>query len=308
MSIMHRHPTHAPPIPTVVETEIKHKSEEDDDANNNNFVHYAHHDNCEAGFSHLPVMARPYYEDRGARSMSPRHLQPPEVAIVHGCRVPGLSSLVRTKSSFLFDEQRRELQEQMNFPRGLSNELGKTRSLFPARFWILDNSGSMLNNDGTIVRNGARVTCTRWKELEETVVYHAELAAILQATSHFRFLNDPGVRVAPREFSIADQGKDAMDETRNIKQIMQQTKPYGPTPLTRHLVEIVDLVSTMEGTMRQKGLQATVIIATDGLPTSSEGETSDHINSEFINVLSQLQTLPGRHSFVDLQSCIIQLP
>lgn len=128
-------------------------------------------------------------------------------------------------------------------------------------------------------------------------MYHAELAAVLQATTHFRMLNDPGVRVGPQEFSIADQARSAREEIQMAKAIMQHTKPNGATPLTAHLIEITARISEMAGAMRQRGLQAVVIIATDGLPTSPEGETSDRINNEFIHALSRLQNLPGMSRF-----------
>ncbi len=289
---MYRHPFNAPLIPTVVEAVIKSDDGDEDHQMSNGFP----------GFSPCRSIEGNIPNEIPAVATIPRQLK---YRASSEEQIPGFTSLVKTKSSFLFEEQRRELQEQLDFPRGLANELGKTRSLFPARFWILDNSGSMLNNDGATFKRGTRVTCTRWQELEETVVYHAELAAILQATSHFLLLNDPGVRVGPRVFSIADEGKQATQETENVKKIMQQTKPFGATPLTKLLVEIARLISAMEGAMRQKGLQAAVIIATDGLPTSSEGENSDAINNEFISTLAQLQNLPGTSTVVKVGHTIM---
>jgi hypothetical protein len=190
------------------------------------------------------------------------------------------------------------LDLEMGYPSGLATELGATRSLFSTRFWVIDNSGSMLANDGHTIRGTSSVRCTRWSELQETVMYHAELSAVLQATTHFRMLNDPGVRVGPQGFSIAeDKARSAREEIQSVKKIMQSTKPFGATPLTDHLIGISDRISEMASAMRHAGLQAVVVIATDGLPTSHEGETSDEINDAFINALSRLQTLPGTHMF-----------
>ena len=74
---------------------------------------------------------------------------------------------------------------------------------------------------------------------------------------------------------------------------MQNARPNGATPLTDHLIEIGERISELEDYMRQKGLEAVIIVATDGLPTSPEGVSSDEVNNEFINALSRLQTLPG---------------
>jgi hypothetical protein len=40
--------------------------------------------------------------------------------------------------------------------------MGKTRALYPVRFWVLDNSGSMMSNDGQSIRGSISVQCTRW--------------------------------------------------------------------------------------------------------------------------------------------------
>jgi hypothetical protein len=205
--------------------------------------------------------------------------------------VPRMASLYKVKSPELLEDQRIDLC-QNGFPRGLAAELGRTRSVYPVRFWILDNSGSMMANDGCSIRGSTSVQCTRWAELQETVNYHANLAGVLQATSIFRMLNDPGVRVGPQEFSIADSGKNYMEEIKNVRKIMQHSKPFGSTPLTMHLVEVAQRIAVTESKMRKKGLEAVVIIATDGLPTSPEGHTSDELNDEFIQALQHLQTLP----------------
>jgi hypothetical protein len=202
-----------------------------------------------------------------------------------------MASLSKTKSAVLVEDQRLDLKE-MGFPHGLAEELGKTRAVYPVRFWVLDNSGSMMQNDGASIRGSISVQCTRWAELQETVNYHATLAGTLQATSIFRMINDPGVRSGPQEFSIADEGKNAIEEVRSIKTIMQHCKPFGSTPLASHLVEIGQRIAAMQSKMRKKGLEAVVIIATDGLPTSPEGVTSQAISDEFIHALQTLQSLP----------------
>jgi hypothetical protein len=118
------------------------------------------------------------------------------------------------------------------------------------------------------------------------------MASILQATSYFRFLNDPGVRCGPQEFSIADKGADAAYEVEEVKTLLHNCQPYGPTPLTHHLVEIGQRIAVMESRMRRLGLEAVVVLATDGLPTSPEGDTSAQINEDFVHALQYLQSLP----------------
>ena len=124
------------------------------------------------------------------------------------------------------------------------------------------------------------------------MAYQTKFACILQATTHFRFLNNPGVRCGPQEFSIADKGANAAHEVEEVKNLMHKCQPSGSTPLTHHLVEIGRRIAVMESRMRRKGLEAVVVLATDGLPTSPEGDTSAEINEEFVQALQYLQSLP----------------
>lgn len=135
-----------------------------------------------------------------------------------------MQSLVKAKSCILLDQQTEQLMD-MGFPRGLALEMGNTRSVFPVRFWVLDNSGSMMTNDGSCIRGTSSIQCTRWAELQETVSYHAGLAAALHATTVFRLLNDPGARCGSPEFCIAEEGKVVNEEVENAKRTMRLCQP-----------------------------------------------------------------------------------
>jgi len=202
-----------------------------------------------------------------------------------------MKSLIKAKNPELLDHEAEKLID-MGFPRGLALEMGTTRSLFPIRFWILDNSGSMLTNDGASLRGTTPVTCTRWAELEDTVNFHAAFAATIDATSMFQLLNDPGPRCERAEFFIGDGGEFAQDEVQFAKRIMRSCQPTGPTPLTTRIYQIANYVSAMADEMRERGLKAVLILATDGLPTSREGISSAEESQEFIFALQQLQALP----------------
>ena len=205
--------------------------------------------------------------------------------------IPEMKALSVVKSPDLYEDQLEDLSS-MGFPPGLALELGQVRSVYPVRFWVIDNSGSMMNNDGNMTRNNMPVQCTRWAELEQTVGYHANLSGLLQATTIFRFLNDPGVRCGPQEFSVAQHGNNMQQEVDFVRQVMRKCQPQGSTPLTAHLIAIAERISVEELEMRRKGLQAVVVLATDGLPTSPDGETSEEVNDEFVRSLQYLQSLP----------------
>ena len=75
---------------------------------------------------------------------------------------------------------------------GLAKSLFSNAIEFPLRIWVVDNSGSMSITDGhrfVETSNSKQVkvvSCTRWAEIKETVLYHAEISALLQAPTVFR--------------------------------------------------------------------------------------------------------------------------
>lgn len=82
-------------------------------------------------------------------------------SVSSGSTTPEVAALAKTKSTVLLQDQILDLKEE-GFPSGLAEELGKTRALYPVRFWVLDNSGSMMSNDGQSIRGKISVQCTRW--------------------------------------------------------------------------------------------------------------------------------------------------
>ena len=105
----------------------------------------------------------------------------------------------------------------------------------------------MMSTDGNEIR-GTRdkvviVPCTRWRELQTSIEYHAELAGLIGATTIFRLLNDPGAHIGPQEFSIGDttggtsnpNSKSIQQEVSTAINIVQRARPNGVTPLTYHL-------------------------------------------------------------------------
>jgi hypothetical protein len=80
----------------------------------------------------------------------------------------------------------------LNRPTGLQSALIAGMTKTPARFFICDDSGSMMSNDGHRVIQGTTpklVSCTRWSELTETLKFHVGLAQIAGAPTEFRLLN-----------------------------------------------------------------------------------------------------------------------
>jgi hypothetical protein len=189
--------------------------------------------------------------------------------------------------------------EHQGFTRGLAESLWKTKRMFPLRIWVVDNSGSMAATDGhrvveTLKKNDVKfVNCTRWAEMQQTVDYHAQLAALIKSPTVFRMLNDPGRVNGPQQFSIAERGDAFIDEDLAIAQsTVMNSSPGGCTPLIQHLKEIRANIVSMEPELRENGTKVAVIIATDGLPSNDHGISDQTVQRQFLEALRSLEGLP----------------
>jgi len=196
------------------------------------------------------------------------------------------------------DDQLETLTKQ-GFTKGLAKALDANCDRFPARFWIIDNSGSMNKADGhRIIETRAKddvkiVDCTRWEEIKECVNYHASLAALLLSPTVFKFLNNPGARAGGQQFSIAEYSLDNIqDEQYTARSIMNKTSPEGFTPLRDRITELHDAILPMANVLKNTGQKAVIVIATDGKPTDESGFSTDFVTDMFVQALRQLLELP----------------
>jgi len=179
---------------------------------------------------------------------------------------------------------------------GLAKALLQTTVEHPLRIWVVDNSGSMMKDDGRRIietqhkHDVKLIQCTRWAELQECVTYHSQMAALIHAPTHFRLLNNP--RVGPQQFKVGETNATAHVEANNAINIIRKVSPYGVTPLTEHITDIYDTVSKMASTLVKKGQQAVVVIATDGLPSDAQGHGGKFFSDQFVESLRSLQSLP----------------
>jgi len=183
------------------------------------------------------------------------------------------------------------------FTHGLAAALLQHAELFAQRIWILDNSGSMQIGDGhrIVETSDGKIegqTVTRWEELQQTVLHHAEMAGVLNMQTHFRLLNYPGDRIGVQEFTIAEESGDLAQEMRQTRNILQRTKPAGVTPLTEHILNIEKTIRIFKQELNESDNMVAIVIATDGLPTDSTGEETEQVRWEFVNALKLLEDLP----------------
>ena len=152
------------------------------------------------------------------------------------------------------------LLQRQGFTLGLAKALMANTVSFEQRIWIVDNSGSMTITDGHRINETAdgklnMTTVTRWEELQDTVIYHAQMAGVLNSFTRFRLLNDPGPLIGQRELVVALPNDDINREIHEVRMVMTRTKPDGVTPLTKHILkmqaEILEMLPRLQRTGRR---------------------------------------------------------
>jgi hypothetical protein len=207
------------------------------------------------------------------------------------------------------DAARRSLKEQ-GYTNGLIESLQLNKLAFPLRIWVVDNSGSMKTEDGhRIVALTDRQHmghyemkhCTRWREMQETVDYHSQMAALLHAPTTFRLLNPPGTLAGPQTFHVCHHDhehhhhNDLDHEVAVAHSVMMNTQPSGFTPLARHIQEIrTDILTdpSLQRLLDGTGAKVAIVLATDGLPTDAYGYANSSARQQFVDALRSLVGLP----------------
>lgn len=198
-------------------------------------------------------------------------------------------------------KQRSELMAS-GFPPGLISQLETSCAVFPVRFFVCDNSGSMQAADGTRVVKNSRgmqqmVRVTRWEELAQSVELIADLTDKLGVRSDFHLLNDAG-RV-PQHMTLDARGGETFNgksglsgsipslgakvTADQLKTNVGSVSPAGSTPLTEAVMRIVSQLQPLAEQMRANAQQAVVTLMTDGLPNDK---------TSFALALRALQALP----------------
>ncbi len=146
---------------------------------------------------------------------------------------------------------------EQGFSLGLAKALVENTQSFDHRIWVVDNSGSMQIGDGHLVHTVdgkiSLLPASRWEELQDTVIYHSQMASILRTRTRFRLLNDPGESVGRQEFSVGQPGRNNDEEILQARLTMTRAKPDGVTPLTDHIWEIQQEIRGMLPTLQRTG-------------------------------------------------------
>ena len=168
------------------------------------------------------------------------------------------------QSGLSYAERNDILKDHYNFLPGINEQFNVACDLLGPRYWIVDNSGSMANNDGhVLIKSSAgvegMVPCSRWQELGTSINWHATLAARLRVPTEFRLLNNPG-----RAGQVLHVGHGNEQAEINMVHESMQTSPTGRTPLCAQLNQIYQQILGQAENLRSQGRRALVVIASDG--------------------------------------------
>jgi len=161
----------------------------------------------------------------------------------------------------------RDYLSRSSWPRGLQGALISGLSMTPARFFICDDSGSMMSSDGhRLIGEGNTsklISCSRWTELTETLKFHVGLAQAANAPTEFRLLNGA---------SPIFIGQDAESDANNVPTLtaLLNGSPGGGTPLCYHLKSVMEQIQAIAPQLRDAGKKAALVILTDGEPSDGD--------------------------------------
>lgn len=109
-------------------------------------------------------------------------------------------------------------------------------------------------------------SCSRWAELTDSLVFHAELAHYASAPTEFRLLNKAEPLRIGYGQSEDGEGQTALDIFLNAI----HEPPYGQTPLCKQIGEVVKQITLIADELRHAGQLACLVIASDGEATDGK--------------------------------------
>ena len=167
----------------------------------------------------------------------------------------------------------------------------------------MDNSGSMQAFDGKMwlpkqasrafgvgsSQTFAKVQCSRWDELKQSLLWHGEVAAQLGCRTEFHLLNPPQGG-APQRVVVGAPGEVPGTNTAtnyepaSLQALRQacESRPLMKTPLCEAVRKILADLQVVGPALKAAGKTACIIVASDG--ESSDGDVA--------RALAPLQGLP----------------
>ena len=220
---------------------------------------------------------------------------------------PKPSSKGSSSSSSHSNKINRSALQALGYTPGLCQALEEYRAHTAKRYWIIDDSLSMTKRDGHLwmpthphTKESSsysssyhhvmeQVPCTRWNELQDTVLHHALLAWHCQIPTDFRLLNHKKAG----HFRVPRAGPPQRADVQHAQKLLTRAKPQGVTPLTARLQAVhKELQQSIwpRCLSESSGSGVAVVVATDGLPTGPDGLSTDATQQAFQKALQALAT------------------
>lgn len=159
--------------------------------------------------------------------------------------------------------------DSLKLPLGLQDELIKSSRDFSKRYWIVDNSGSMISGDGNAFiessKHSGMVECSRWQELAQSLKWCGNLAIDSQSPLEIYPLNPVAGISSPISL-----GHGRTHDERQQLNALCSSSPNGRTPICAQIREVVKRIKAQEQSLRHSGQRVVVTIATDGLSTDGD--------------------------------------
>jgi len=168
---------------------------------------------------------------------------------------------------------------ELGVPWGLAGVVAQDDHRIGLRIYLLDNSGSTAQTDGSVVCSGAdgRLTqrrASRWEEICAFAEDHARWGLSVGTPCEFVLLNSMGR--GPGQ--PMQEGRDYVHIDRNhgpetsqleeLRALLANNGPRGVTPITARLEDIRCRTQAEFAALSQKRQMVFLTIVTDGLPTT----------------------------------------
>ena len=198
------------------------------------------------------------------------------------------------------------LQAQ-GFPHGLIQALGQLSATCPLRVWILDNSAAMQTVDAHILQpDYTQVSVTRWQELVDCVLYHADLARRMHWPTRFALLHanagagtSGGTTPVQQHFALhqphtGGQTVAPDQEFQILRRELLRVVPQGPADVLTQLRLLRDYLTSIAAQLqhRQPPPRIPIVIVTQGLLTDAHGQKGPHLGQALIQMLQSFVHLP----------------
>lgn len=207
----------------------------------------------------------------------------------------------------------------LDMPDGLRESLEINAHIFHKHIWILDNSGSMIMEDGhravSLELDCKVKECSRWQEVQETVNCHSHLAEALGAPTDFKLLNSlKGKKGAkPETFRVGyninkkshkrkrlfgnSLAARLTNPTKHMESVLAKAKPSGMTPLPECIAQVKREVESILPQLQAERKKVSIVIATDGSNYNLDNIgnsllSEEERNEELVQALESLQDLP----------------